>query len=262
MVTGANQGIGYEIASQLLKEPSLTVYVGARDPSRGNEALQKLNSDRAKLIKLDLNSDQDITATVQYFKDTHGGLDILVNNAAMAWSGDDFNETVARTTLRTNYFQTKSLTEQLMPLIKENGRVVMLSSHLGCLKHIENEGIMAKFTTQSHTPETIDALANEFITVVADGTWSAKGWRKSCYGIGKTLLNTYTQYLMRNTDTLFKPGVKVFSANPGWCQTRMSKFSGNRSAAKGAETPVWLALQPSNTDLKQQLYYDLQPMDW
>jgi len=262
LVTGANQGIGYEIAVGLLKEPNLIVLVGARNPDRGKEALEKLNSPHAKFLQLNIDSNEEITNAAQHVKDTYGGLDILVNNAAIAWSGNDWNEEVVRTTLHTNYFQTKKMIEVFGPLIRENGRIVNLSSTVGFLSHTNNEVVRSRLADPTLTPERIDALANEFINAVIDGSYEQKGWRKSAYGISKTLLNCYSRWVIANTATLYKPGVKVYVCCPGYCNTRMTKGNGIRPASKGAETPVWLALQPPDTQLAATWYQDQKPLDW
>jgi len=262
LVTGGNQGIGYEIVAQLLAVPNLVVLVGARNADRGKEAVQKLNSQNAKFLQLDINSDQEITNAAQFVKDTYGGLDILINNAAIAWKGDAFNEEVVRATFQTNYFQTKKMCEVFGPLIRENGRLIIVSSRAGQLRILKDDNLRARYEDQTLTPEKIDVLANEFQQAVKDDTYAAKGYPKSAYGMSKATLNCYIRYLMRNSSSLFKPGVKIFACCPGWCQTAMSSFTGQRTAAKGAETPVWLALQPFDTQLKNDFYADKEVIPW
>jgi len=107
LVTGSNQGIGYHIVDQISKVPNMLVYLTARDPQKGNEALQKLNSPNIKFLQLNIDSPEEISKAAQFIQSTHGGLDILINNAAIAWKGDSWSEEVARTTFETNYFGTK-----------------------------------------------------------------------------------------------------------------------------------------------------------
>jgi len=262
LVTGANQGIGFEIASQLLSNPDIIVYIGARDPIKGNDAIQKLNSNRAKFLQLDILNDESINIAAQYFKDTHAGLDILINNAGIL--DLTLSEEVAKKTCATNYFGTKKLTEAFIPLLLENGRIVFISSQLGGLKLIKDPQLRDRINALL-TPPQVDHIANEFISAVKNNIENAKKWHRlphvESYGVSKTCLNSYTQYLIRNSDTLFKPGVKVYSVCPGRCATNLTDYDG-RSPALGAETPVWLALLPPNTEVKPQFYYDKKPINW
>jgi len=262
LVTGANQGIGYHIVDQLSKVPNMVVYLGARDLRKGNEALQKLNSPNIKVIQLNILSPEEITKAAQFIKDTHGGLDILVNNAAILWQGDAWGEEVARTTFATNYFGTKKMCEIFMPLINENGRLVVVASQLGKLNKIINENLRKQYDDETNTVERIDELANHFIQAVKSDTYAQEGFPRSCYGMSKTTLNAYVRYLIRNTSQLFKPGVKVYTSCPGYCDTEMTNHKGTRPASKGAETPVWLALQPPNSAVPLGFYYDQTLIDY
>jgi len=262
LVTGANQGIGYQIVDQLSKVPNILVYLCARDLQKGNEALQKLNSPNIKLLQLNINSQEDISKAAQFIQKTHGGLDVLINNAGILYQGDAWGEEVARTTLNTNYFSNKKMCEVFTPLISDNGRLVVVSSQLGKLRMIRDERKRNQFNDETLTPERLDELGNQFVQAVISDTYAQDGWPSSCYGISKVLINAYVRYLIRNSSKLFKPGVKVYSVCPGYCSTALNNFTGLRSAAKGAETPVWLALQPLDTAVIPGFYYDKSKISW
>jgi len=262
LVTGANQGIGYHIVDQLSKVPNMIVYLCSRDIQKGNEAAQKLNSPNIKVLQLNVNSTEDITKAAQFIQNTHGGLDILVNNAAMAWKGDSWGEEVVRTTFNTNYFGVKKMCEIFRPLLNENGRLVVVSSQVGKLSIIKNESLRKQFEDETNTAERIDELANQFIQAVKLDTYAQEGFPRSCYGMGQVSLNAYVRYLIRNTSQLFKPGVKVYTVCPGYCDTEMSSHKGPRPPSKGAETPVWLALQPPNSAVNPGFYYDHTLIDY
>jgi len=185
-----------------------------------------------------------------------------VNNAAIAWKGDAWSEEVARTTFDTNYFGTKKMCEIFMPLIKENGRLVVVASKVGKLSLIKNESLRKQFDDQTNTAERIDELANQFIQAVKSDTYAQEGFPRSCYGMSKVSINAYVRYLIRNTSHLFKPGVKVYTTCPGFCDTEMSSHKGLRPASKGAETPVWLALQPPDSAVPLGFYYDQALIDY
>jgi len=256
LVTGANQGIGYHIVEQLSKIPNTVVYLGSRDLQKGNEAQLKLNSPNIKVMALNITSPEEIQKAAQLIQQTHGGLDILINNAAIAWKGDSWGEEVVRSTFETNYFATKKMCEVFMPLLNENGRLVVISSGEGSLSKIKKESLLKQFNDETNTAERVDELANQFIQAVIADTYAQEGFPRSCYGMSKLILNTYVRYLIRNTSTLFKPGVKVYLCTPGYCSTSMSSYKGHRPASVGADTPVWLALQPPNTAVTPGFYYD------
>jgi len=248
----------------------MLVYLSARDLQKGAEALNKLNS--PEILKnvqlfplpLNINSQEEITKAAQWILKNHGGIDILINNAAVAWKGDAWGEEVAKTSFATNYFGTKNMCETFAPLINENGRIVVVSSNVGKLASIKNESRRSLFEDETITPERIDQLANEFIQSVIADTYEKEGWPRSCYGLSKLMINSYVRYLSRNSSRLFKPGVKVYAVSPGFCSTSMTSYHPSaRAASKGAETPVWLALQPPNTEITSHSFYqNLTVIPW
>jgi len=259
LVTGANQGIGYEIANALLKEPSLLVLVGARDPEKGQEAVRKLNSQNAQFIKIDLTNEQTIIDAANHVSKTYGGLDILVNNAGIAWKGDVFNEEVARGTIATNYYGTKNVCRHFFPLIRPHGRVVNVSSFIGKLSILKSPQLLQQFTNPNLTVQEIDNLLNKFIEAVKNNTYKQEGWPSTCYGISKLALNALTRVQFREEK---REDVLIFATCPGWCSTAMSSYGGPRTAAKGAETPAWLALLPPNSNVKPGFYQDKVDVPW
>eukprot|EP01123_Difflugia_compressa_P000139 TRINITY_DN10245_c0_g1_i1.p1 TRINITY_DN10245_c0_g1~~TRINITY_DN10245_c0_g1_i1.p1 ORF type:complete len:290 (-),score=53.21 TRINITY_DN10245_c0_g1_i1:48-866(-) len=269
LVTGANQGIGYYIAHGLLHSvlaKPLTVFVAARSFEKGQEAVYKLNNElplpnnnKAVFVKIDLDDDGTIVEAAKMIQSTCGGLDILVNNAAMAWKGDAWNEEVARTTFRTNYFGTMSVCNNFLPLIRPYGRVVNVSSFVGRLSIIPKPEIKQQFTKPNLNVEELNDLVNQFIQSVADNTYAQKGWPKSCYGMSKLALNAYTRILIRDEK---REGVLIFAVCPGYCSTSMSSFRGTRPPTKGAETPIWLSLLPKDTNVAPGFYQDKVQQEW
>ena len=89
------------------------------------------------------------------------------------------------------------------------------------------------------TAADVSALTDEFIAAVRDGSYAARGWPKSMYGVSKLAEAAWSRGLAAR---LAGTGVIVSACNPGWCATDMSSWSGPLTAAQGADTPVWLAL--------------------
>src|ERR1700733_1835166 len=84
LITGANKGLGYETARQLIAAGH-TVYLGCRDPRRGQDAAQQLG---ARMVQLDVTDDDSVSAAAPPIEEM-GGLDVLVNNAGIGGRGDD-----------------------------------------------------------------------------------------------------------------------------------------------------------------------------
>jgi len=164
--------------------------------------------------------------------------------------------------LKRIILEQKKMCETFAPLIKQNGRLVIISSIVGRLLLIKDDNKRKQFSDDTLTPERIDELANQFIQSVKSGTYAQEGFPRSCYGMSKVTINAYTRYLIRNTSQLFNPGVKVYAVSPGYCNTSMTSFRGPRPAEKGAETPVWLACQSPNIEITPGFYEDKVRLDW
>jgi NAD(P)-dependent dehydrogenase (short-subunit alcohol dehydrogenase family) len=223
LITGANKGLGLEIARQLGKQ-GITVVIGARDESRGTEAANTLKSEGidARFLKLDVTQEPDITAAVGYFEKEFGKLDILVNNAGINVDHSDWTESTAasisqadlRKTFDANVFGVVALTQALLPLLKksEAGRIVNHSSILGSL------------------------------TLHADPSSPIYSTKLFGYNASKTALNAFTVHLAH---ALRDTAIKVNSAHPGWVKTDMGTDAAPMEIPEGAKTAVELATLPA-----------------
>jgi len=214
LVTGANKGIGYEIARGLGAK-KITVLAGARDEARGQAAVAKLNAEGtdARFIKLDVTDQATIRHAAEWIEKEFGRLDILINNAGIAeWGLKPSNVDLAkvREVYETNFFGPVALIQGMLPLLKKSkhGRIVNVSSSLGSL--------------------TISSYLNSpFADFLALG-----------YNTSKSALNSMTiQFAkeLRNTP------IKVNAICPGYCATDINGNSGPRSAAQGAVAAIQYA---------------------
>uniref|UniRef100_A0A8D0GX39 Uncharacterized protein n=1 Tax=Sphenodon punctatus TaxID=8508 RepID=A0A8D0GX39_SPHPU len=130
VVTGSNKGIGLAIVRALCKKFSGDVYLTARDTGRGQAAVAKLQEEGLKPLfhQLDINDLQSIQTLRDFLKEKYGGLNVLVNNAGIAFKVDDPTpfHIQAEETLKTNFFATKDICNELLPLIKPLGKLIML----------------------------------------------------------------------------------------------------------------------------------------
>ncbi|KAG2431853.1 hypothetical protein HXX76_009346 [Chlamydomonas incerta] len=243
VVTGSNKGIGFE-AARMLAEQGLTVVVTSRDVEQGKAAVAKIKEAapgaRVLMHQLDLANAASVDGFVSWLQQEAGGLTILVNNAGFAYKGNIFGAEEAKTTLDINFAGTRRLTEKLVPLLQGPcPRIVNVSSRAGLRSIIKGKDLLGRLTAAT-SPDQLAAMADEFVAGIRDGTYGKQGWPSSMYGTSKLLVSLWTAQLAAQ---LAGRHVMVNAMCPGWCRTDMSSQSGNKSAAEGADTAVWLALR-------------------
>jgi NAD(P)-dependent dehydrogenase (short-subunit alcohol dehydrogenase family) len=228
VVTGANRGLGLEIARQLAHR-GLRVVLTARDPRSGEAAAQRLaaNGLDVAFCPLDVTSPDQAYALARAVADRHGRLDVLVNNAGVLVDPKGsraltLDLDVLRRTLETNVIGLLGVTQALAPLLEGggHGRVVNLSSGLG---QIAGMGV--------GTP---------------------------AYRVSKAAVNVLTIMLAQE---LAPHGVKVNAVCPGWVRTDLGGPHATRSVEEGADTAVWLATLPEDGPTGG-LFRDRLPIPW
>lgn len=231
LVTGANQGIGLDICRQL-RDLGYTVILTARNDHEGRAAAEKLG---VEFRHLDVTKGTDIAAIADDLRREGRSLDLLVNNAAISMDG--FNNHVVRETLAVNFFGALHVTEALVPLISEGGRIVMVASGMGEL-HAYSPGVRARFADPKLTRDDLVALVDEFVGGVEAGTHGRSGWPSSAYRVSKAALIALANVLARD---LASRQIRVVAACPGWVRTRMGGRSAPRRVEQGAASIVWAA---------------------
>jgi NAD(P)-dependent dehydrogenase (short-subunit alcohol dehydrogenase family) len=216
LITGANKGIGFEIARQIGRA-GITVLLGARDREAGEAAAAALMAEglAAHCIVIDVTGHASIAAAAARLRNEFGRLDILVNNAGINDREDGIPsaarlEAVERV-WRTNFLGALAVTHAMLPLLREAqaGRIVNVSSGLGSL-------------TQNGDP------GYESAAVKLIG-----------YSASKAALNMLTvqlAYELRDTS------IKVNSADPGYTATDLNDHRGHQTIPEGAAEAIRLAL--------------------
>ncbi|KAL6056544.1 NADH-cytochrome b5 reductase [Balamuthia mandrillaris] len=264
LVTGANKGIGLATVAQLAKlEPSTLVLLGSRDPERGQEAVrglqEKENLQNVQALRIDLDDEAVIKEAAESVRKEFGGLDVLINNAGMAYKGDAFNEEVARTTINTNFFGTLNVCDAFLPLIRPYGRVVNVSSRAGSLKRLQNDKLREKFTDETLTISQLCELMNKFVEDVKNERCEEEGWPRNTYGVSKAGVSALTRVLARQEK---REDILINACCPGWCRTDMAGPSATRSAEQGAEVAVWLATRPKEETRTGMFFADNEPIEF
>lgn len=233
VVTGANRGIGLEVARELARA-GLKVVLTCRDEGRGKEAQRQLASEG---LDVDVRSvDVTESATIRdldlYLRKQYGRLDVLVNNAGIMLDYFDDKEPVmsiidcdlerVRKTMETNVYGALSMIKELLPLMKENhyGRIVNVSSGLGQM--------------------------------------SEMGAGYAGYRLSKAALNALTCMV---ADELTSENIIVNACCPGWVRTDMGGRHAARSVEEGADTIVWLCQVPDGS-VSGKLFRDREEQPW
>ncbi|CAG9466319.1 unnamed protein product [Pedinophyceae sp. YPF-701] len=257
VVTGANKGIGHEAARQLARE-GLKVVVAARNPALGTAAVERIKGEfpEAPVVfrQLDIADPQSVAAFAAWAGEELGKIDILLNNAGMAFKGDTWGADECRQTFAVNYYGTKQTTEALLPLIPAGGRVVTVCSRAGLSSILKTKENLAKWqaAAASGDRDAVDPLAEEFLQAVAAGDYARKGYPQSMYGMSKLAEACYTRSLAKRAA---EKGVAVSCCCPGYVATDMSSHRGPKTVEQGADTPVWLCLAPEGAKAGEGLFW-------
>lgn len=225
LVTGANQGVGYQIAKALAAN-GYTVFVGSRNLNNGEKAAAEIG-ENAQAIELDVTLQSTIAAAAERIEKEYGRLDLLVNNAGISNAGkpgrtleemmkDGYATTASldevRTVWETNVFGVIAVTQEMLPLLRKSdaARIVNVSSGLGSLTWIADPATWAR----------------EHFGIV--------------YAASKTALNAIT---LAFAIELEKENIKVNATSPGFTATALNNFQGTDSVEVGSREPIRVALE-------------------
>ena len=232
LVTGANRGIGLEIARGLATQ-GYKVILTSRDEAKGRAAADKLGKDGLDVAyqQLDVTDPAGVRRIADYVNKELGRLDVLVNNAGVYldkganFEGGDVLTSdldLVKKTMEANFYGPLRLCQALVPLMKKNryGRIVNMSSGMAQL-HDMGSGSFA-------------------------------------YRLSKTAINVLTRVL---AGELGGSNILVNSASPGWVRTDMGGPSAPQTPAQGADTPIFLATLPDGGPTGG-FFKDRERMEW
>jgi NAD(P)-dependent dehydrogenase (short-subunit alcohol dehydrogenase family) len=224
LVTGANQGVGLQVARELVAS-GLTVLVGSRDFERGEAAAKDIGP-AATAIQIDVTDGASITAAAERIRKEHGRLDLLVNNAAIskttersmgspeyAASSQASNASLdeIRAVWETNVFGVLAVYQAMLPPLRRTpgARIVNVSSGVGSL------------TTNS------------------DPAFAYRSIFGPVYPASKTALNALTVAMAIELEP---EGIKVNAVSPGFTKTNLNGYAGTETVEEGAREAVRVAL--------------------
>ncbi|CAH2244917.1 carbonyl reductase [NADPH] 1-like [Pararge aegeria] len=262
VVTGSNKGIGFAIVRGLCKRYKGVVYLTSRDVERGEKAVADLKKEglSPKFHQLDITDNKSVEIFSSYIKASYGGIDIMVNNAAIAFKRNATESVAvqAEKTLFVNYFSTLSTCEQLFPLLRDGARVVNISSSCGHLTNIPSENLRQRLQDPSLTVSELSNLMREYVEAAKLGTQAAE-WGNSSYVVSKVGLTALTKIQQR---MLNDRDIKVNAVHPGYVDTDMSSHKGPLKIDEGAEAPLFLALDAPDSVRGEFIWYNKKIVSW
>jgi NAD(P)-dependent dehydrogenase (short-subunit alcohol dehydrogenase family) len=230
LVTGANQGIGLQIAKDLVTH-GYTVLVGSRNPERGEAAAKSIMSNTingdAHALQLDVTDQASIAAAADRIRNEFGRLDVLINNAAISNTGlrpgmtiEEYSKSTrpsnvsldeVRAVWETNVFGVLAVYQAMLPLLREapQARIVNVSSGVGSL------------------------------TMNMDPAFPYRSIFGPVYPASKTALNAMTVAMAIELEPA---GIKVNAVSPGYTKTNLNNYSGTETVEEGAAEAVRVAL--------------------
>jgi NAD(P)-dependent dehydrogenase (short-subunit alcohol dehydrogenase family) len=213
LITGANKGLGLETARQLIAVGHI-VYIGSRDPERGQQAAARLGAG-ARPVLIDVTDDVSVSAAAKAIE-ADGGLDVLVNNAGIEMrtadngviGAADLTADVMRQLFETNVFGVVRVTHAFLPLLLRSAApvIVNVSSGLGSLAR------------------------------ASDPNAPGFGYPGVAYPASKTAVNMITVQYAKAF-----PGIRVNAVEPGYTATDLNGRTGTQTVEQGAEIIVRMA---------------------
>jgi NAD(P)-dependent dehydrogenase (short-subunit alcohol dehydrogenase family) len=212
-ITGANKGIGYEVARQLAAQEFI-VLLGARDPQRGAAAAQKLSAEgEVYFVPIDVADEQSIAAAADMVSKQWGKVDVLVNNAGISEYPAKIQPSDVDPSLFKKIFETNVI-----------GAFAVIHHFLPLLKQSKTAQIVNISTTQGSLTLMADPNSN-VLNVLA-------------YNTSKAALNAITISLAKD---LASGPIRINAISPGWVKTDLGTDAAYRTVEQGAAVIVKLA---------------------
>ena len=179
VVTGADQGLGFALVQGLCRAlgPDSVVYLTARDEQRGLAAQARLREQglNPEFFPLDVTDVASIRALTETLRTRHGGVDVVVSNAAARMPKGRPPAEYVSAFIHTNNFGTHDVMEAMAPLLRDGGRYLVIASSFGSLRNLPAH-LHSLFDTDRCTLADLRAIMTEYIRLVESGQAEAAGW--------------------------------------------------------------------------------------
>uniref|UniRef100_A0AC34PVX7 Carbonyl reductase n=1 Tax=Panagrolaimus sp. JU765 TaxID=591449 RepID=A0AC34PVX7_9BILA len=268
-----------------------------RNVELGENAVKKLTKElgskqKSKIVfhQLEITDENSVKKLAEYLKKTHGGLDVLINNAGFLHPSESTADPVtkAEVTNNINYYGTKLVSNHLILLIREGGRVVNVCSQDGVMNTKTREpnyeeflsqftdqteievykGMYDEFMTDKYSQSNVDRLVNakseaeidafveDYKKSVQNGNPVEAGFPAEAYRVSKAAEIALSLLHHR----MYGNKIKINACCPGYVNTDMTQGRGHLTIEQGADTPSYLATDPDAPS--GQFVYLRKIIDW
>lgn len=214
LITGANQGLGFECVKKLAAEqPNYHIILCSRDIQKGEKAASKIThfaeNASVEALQLDVTSDESIDAAAKAVEHKHGRLDVLFNNAGIGRGGEKTLRAEIAKVVDTNAISAAIVTEAFSPLLKksDNPRLVFMTSGLGSISSTLDP-TFRYYGAGSHNPSyLVSKAAMNMIAVTYAVKYKDDGFKVNvcCPGHRATNLNNYSKEADKFEDGAIQP---------------------------------------------------------
>jgi NAD(P)-dependent dehydrogenase (short-subunit alcohol dehydrogenase family) len=256
LVTGANQGLGLSLVRGLCDRlgPDAVVYLTARDRTRGEQAVDLLAGEgrRAHLLELDVRDRRQVIACAQLVHERHGGMDVVISNAAARRTPDRTDAETVREFVDTNNFGTHRMLTAFWPRLRDGARLIVIASAFGSLRYLPAH-LHAKFDTEVASLEDIDEVMDDYAALVESGRAGEQGWPSTINIASKVGQVASVRVAARmHREAARARGILINAACPGLIDTDASRpwfadMSQAQTPDEAAQDVLWLATLPAGT---------------
>lgn len=255
-VTGSNQGLGLALVRGLCRElgDDGVVYLTARNEARGEAAVKQLEREglRPRFHPLDVTDEDSVAAFAEYLRAEHGGVDVVLSNAAARIAKDVPQRDQVEAFVDTNNHGTYRVLKAFTPLLKEGARLVVVASSFGSLRHLD-PALHGNFNVDVMSLEDVERVMDKYASVVESGEAEAQGWPEWINIPSKIGQVASVKVLARERrETFEQKDVLINAACPGLVNTEASRpwfddMSRAQSPDEAAKDVLWLATLPPGT---------------
>jgi NAD(P)-dependent dehydrogenase (short-subunit alcohol dehydrogenase family) len=256
VVTGANQGLGLALVRGLCRTLGADgiVYLTARDGKRGRQAVGGLRAEGLlpRLELLDVRADASVKALAQTIAERHGGIDIVLSNAAARISPKVPDEHQVRSFVDTNNHGTTRMIRAFVPLLNDGGRFVVVASSFGTLASLDPR-LHSRFDVGQLSLADVDQVMDDYVEAVETGRADAEGWPGWINPPSKVGQVAAVKVLaLELAGQAAQRDILVNAACPGLVDTDASRpwfddMSAAQSPDEAATDVLWLATVPPGT---------------
>lgn len=250
IVTGANQGLGLALVRGLCRDlpPGSVVYLTARNQERGTAAQQLLEREgfSSRFERLDVTDDAGVSAFAAAIRERHGGVDIVISNAAARIVREKPPSEQIDEFVETNNHGTYRMLRAFCPLLKDGARLIVVASAFGTLRHLP-ENLRSRFTSETLSLEAIEREMEDYAALVKSGSAAARGWPDWINIPSKIAQVASMRVCARSMhDEARRRGILINAVCPGLVDTEASRpwfddMSKAQSPDAAAVDVLWLA---------------------